>query len=765
MTINTDFTNLTFDKTKQDIIKEFSNSEIFKDYDFTGSRLNVLVDVLAYAVTFDGAYANASLFESYLQYARKRESVVACAQNLGYLPSSIKASEITLRQTFNYTGTASFPSELKVPKGFKYTGKLNDKTYNFVVSQDTIILPSSDVVFSGDLRLVQGKFLRSEYNWKTDTRIFLKDSGVDRNYISITVNGEYFTLSDNAARTASNEKVFYMRETIEGWSEIYFGLASEDDTSDLYLYVGGVRPATGDSVVVEYLITNGSDANNISIDNIKPVDSITNFKTAGWEVSSLVPDGYSFGGGAKEDIERIRTVAPLKQEAQGRCVTVPDYKSFILNEFGPLIDNINVWTEKGVPGKAYYSIKPVGSLTTTNNFINSINAYLKKYNVCTITPYHQNPIYIFVDSVYNIDFDPTLLKTSEVILKQNIINSVQTYFKDNINDFGKAYYNSRVLSVVDNSDPSILGSACDVVLIKEIPTSLFWNMVNPINTATNSNFPTESYRSLFSYPGKDATSSTPEYSPSRINYKIASGETISLRIESTDGTLTNGEPTGKLVIGPQTPIEYTPTNISINSSGTGTITWSGDDNICGIKTESIESDNQWPSLLQIGSIFKLYIDTIESYITFTVTDYDENDPNTMNVSTTDELESAITWTPEDSTEYFSMLTDLYFNKEYTGTDFNGADEGIWYEVGTINYSNDSSSVTAGTFYIFKLDPIVLVTNVINPNTGINHFIDDYVKLTTDISESDIYPGNGELIVFEPYIRPEYIQINLNPITK
>jgi len=738
MATTKNLSNLSFDAVKADLIQYLKNSNIFKDYDFTGSKLNVLLDLLAYSIIYGGTYSNAALYESFLDYARQRESVVALAQNLGYVPSSSTASSVVIPYEFEYSGNSIIPpTELTIPKGFKFTASVENKKYSFVVPTDTVFTSSNNFNFIGDLSLVQGSFIRSESVWKNDSRIFIKTSDIDRKYITLTVNGETFDLSDpsdilnnNAARRLSAEKVFYIRETIEGWTEVYFGMTEDnsDDSNNLFVYVGGIRPSEGDVIVVEYLVTNGNDADYCT--NFKAIDSITNFKSIGIIVEYNAATGqkidsstyyYSSGGGTKEDIERIRKIAPKIQEAQGRCVTANDYKAFILKQFGSDIDNLNVWTEEGISGRAYYAIKPTNGLTTSPSFTKSINTYLKKYNVATITPYYVDPIYIFINTVLKIDYDPTLLKISETQLIQNIINDIQLFYKNTINDFGKAYYNSRLLTVVDNADPCILGSACDVVLVKEFPVEVFWSLNKAINTANDASYvDIQPNRSL--------------YSIEPIIYN-----STELHIESTD--IVDGTESGSLIIGPQTATKVFINETDASSAGGTTISWA----------ETVSNR------LPVNAIFTLTSDTEEKSFDYTVIEYLDSAGTQMLVQLTDGTNGL----DRDST-YYAMITPYYFNLPYTGTDFNSAtpsgphyvENGVWYVIGDINYVD-------GTFRINRWS--TMTTNTTDPSSENSLWEDDFVRMQIDVPESDIYPSDGELIVFEPYLRPEYISVKLNPI--
>ena len=289
MATNTDLTPLEFEDAKRKITDLFKNSDEFKDYDFTGSRLNVLLDALAYAATYEGSYANAAVFESWNNYARLRESVVQHAQNSGYIPSSRRSATINGNLVLKYVGnTAQYPSFVTVPRGFKVFGQSGNKTYPFIVTIPTELYGTVNT-FSGQIPLAQGKLLQNTYIWQQGSRITIKDPTIDRRFTKVTVNGSEWTLAENAARVDATAPVFYMRETIEGWTEVYFGVGeftTNDDEVDLSQYVGGLKPSVGDTIIVEFLSTVGEDANFIT--SFKVVDSITNFNVFDFTLNCIL---------------------------------------------------------------------------------------------------------------------------------------------------------------------------------------------------------------------------------------------------------------------------------------------------------------------------------------------------------------------------------------------------------------------------------------------------------------------------------------------
>ncbi|MND22620.1 hypothetical protein D3C80_130030 [compost metagenome] len=531
--INKDFSALTFQDVKARIIDHFSNSDAFKDYNFVGSRLNTLIDGLAYAALYQGTFANAALFESFLQSARTRGAVVLAAQNLGYIPASMRGASVNLPITMTYNQPGNKPLSVKIPFGFKFFGTIGDSKYEFVTFKENILTKNSAGTYVGVISPVQGKIVRQQYTWSSALRIFIRDETIDRRYIRVLVNGTEYTKAGNAARVSSADTVYYFRETLEGYTEIYFGagtLEEIDGQPDLESYVGGLKPSVGQPVVIEYLSVKGAAANGVS--TFKSVDSVPNFNVT----IALPADEQSSGGGDKEDIERIRAVAPKVFESQGRCVTAQDYEAFVLKEFGSIVDAIRCWGDNTKPGYAFIAIKPVGALSMNKAQKDAIEEYLKQYNIVTISPKVVTPDYLFIEHTVECDYKVTELNVSEDELYNSVLAQIAQYYNDNITAFSSSFHVSKLLAYIDNTNPAILGSACGIRMVKEQEDNYLTPAagIDFLNTIQTRNFVS-----------------------SDIGFKKNPADIYNVQLRGTDS--------GKLVIGPFKPgaisvAAYTPTD-------------------------------------------------------------------------------------------------------------------------------------------------------------------------------------------------------------
>lgn len=461
-----------FFRIRQDLIDWLSNQDELKDYDFAGSRLSILVDLLAYNTLYMQHFTNSAIYESFIRTAKLRSSVVQHAQDSGYVPDSKSASITNILVQVSHP---SKPRYINIPKGTKFVGIVDDTyNYDFVTWEDvTIILDATRSLYQERLDLVQGRIVRTNYQYSRDTRIEIQNANIDRNYIRVYVDGQEWANRTNESMVNVNaiEKVFYMRETLDGETEIYFGEGEAESTLQGGAlrgdYIGGLKPQTGSTVTVEYIATSGEEANGSK--NIKYVDSLPDL-TFNRIIEN--PDNNpnytgSIGGGELEDIERLRELAPIMRESQRRCVTASDYETFVSYRFGSIVQAIQAFTDSDKPGYAFIAIKPQTGLTLTTVQKEDIQQFLSKFNIASITPIVIDPKYMYIKHNINVQYKLNNLTESEEWLRGKILESIDRYYIENVEIFNKSFHSSKLLTYIDNSDQSILGSTIDIKLIRE----------------------------------------------------------------------------------------------------------------------------------------------------------------------------------------------------------------------------------------------------------------------------------------------------------
>ncbi|EQA7786702.1 hypothetical protein ACX818_001288 [Acinetobacter baumannii] len=530
------FVGATFQEIKNSLINWLSGQKEFLDYDFTGSRINVLLDLLAYNTLYIQQFSNTAIYESFLRTANLRSSIVQAAQDNSYLPSGMSAAENTIQLRVSNSVN---PNNITIPRGTKflaYARETSADPYPFVVTEDVVAVKDLENEYWPIVKLAQGRIVRTEVQFDRKTPIIIRDEYIDRNHIRVFVDGAEWTnwTHRSMVNAGSTSTIYYIRETIDGHTEIYFGEGEiSKSTSSGALeanYIGGLKPIQNSSVAIEYIRTDGAKANGAkdftyadTLQYISINEVIENFNND--------PDYVGAdGGGDPEDKERIREMAAVKRESQMRCVTASDYDSFVSERFGSIVQAIQTFTDSDKPGYAFIAIKPKSGLYLTAVQREDIQNYLKEYNLAPITPSVISPNYLFIKHDIRVTYAINKLQESEQWLESRILNQIDRYYIEDVELFNKSFAKSKMLTFIDNADHSIVGSSASISLVREIQNFFvtpesgikYYNAVKPRSIESNE----------FPYlPGSDS-------------------DAYNVKILSTDADENNK---GKILIGPFIP--------------------------------------------------------------------------------------------------------------------------------------------------------------------------------------------------------------------
>ena len=465
-------TDLEFDGIKSNLKNYLSSQTQFQDYDFEGSGMDILMDVLAYNTHYMGYYANMVSNEMFLDSASLRESVVSHAKHLNVIPKSVVAPTAYLNMTFTPSGS---PLALTIAKDTKFTTSLNAVTYTFTTTTATTVTPLSGVYSVTNLPIKEGKILNKSYTVDladTTQRFMIPNANVDTSTISIQVQNsasdtEVATWADGNAlditTIASNQKVYFLQEVEEGKFEILFGDGAV-----------GKQLADGNIIFIEYLVTKGIAANKTS--SFTAVGSVAGLSSANY---TLTIASAASGGAASESITSLKNNAPKLYQAQKRATTKDDYKAILLAERND-IESLTVYGgEEASPpvyGKVYIAVKPTGNTVYSNTTKDIIKtAILKKTNVVTVIPELVDPIYYYLLITATVNYDPVTLLTNEDTLKTAVNTSISNYFTTDLKKFDQKFRYSKLTKVIDNTNSSIRNSK----------TSIKYQMkITPVTLAT-----------------------------------------------------------------------------------------------------------------------------------------------------------------------------------------------------------------------------------------------------------------------------------------
>lgn len=468
------FVGGTFAEIKQNLIEWLNGQNEFLDYDFEGSRLNVLCDLLAYNTLYIQQFGNAAVYESFMRTANLRSSVVQAAQDNGYLPTSKSAAQTEIMLTCTDALNRNY---ITIPRGTRFLAYAKDTSvnpYNFVSTEDVIAIRDKNNQYFPRLKLAQGRIVRTEIIYDKLTPIIIYDKNIDRNQVKLYVDGaEWINWTRKSmVHAGSTSTIYYMRETIDGNTEFYFGegeiSVNASEGALTANYIGGLKPIQNSTIVIEYISTNGADANGAV--GFSYADTLTNITIINInENPNGDPDFVGAdGGGDPEDIERIRELGTIKRETQQRCVTATDYDTFVSERFGSIIQAVQTFTDSTKPGYAFIAAKPKSGLYLTTVQREDIKNYLKDYNLAPITPSIISPNYLFIKTNLKVTYALNKLQESEQWLEGQIIDKIDRYYTEDVEIFNSSFAKSKMLTYVDDADHSVIGSSATIQMVREV---------------------------------------------------------------------------------------------------------------------------------------------------------------------------------------------------------------------------------------------------------------------------------------------------------
>ena len=480
-------TELDFQDIKSNLKVFFKQDAAFTDYNFEGSGLNSLLDVLSYNTHFSGLIANFALNESYLGTAQLRNSVVSLAETLGYIPGSRNSSQSTIGLTINPAGGQALDQTYSFQPGeLVLRGSIDGDVYTFsnrktitANAQGTNIYTfypfddpdASIVVYEGDEReqqyLVDGSenalYVIPDQNIDASTAIIkvYTDPGVAATGVgAYTVYNDIFDVSS----ITDTSTLYVLRESPNQFYELTFGAFN----------ALGVAPIAGNVVNVNYLRSKRSQPQTESIIS----DSSATLKLGDYIVSpdevTITTLTTSAGGTDKEDIESIRKKAPFQYSAQNRMVTPLDYEALILRKYGNFITDIICWGgEDNLPpeyGTTFTSIiwKDNLSSTAISELRRAIVELTDQLSVVSFNIKFIAPSETYVSTKLFYQYNPLLGANSQSVVNIDVQKTVTNYFAVNIGKFAQVFRRSNLLTEVDDVDPSVLSSRADVTLQKRI---------------------------------------------------------------------------------------------------------------------------------------------------------------------------------------------------------------------------------------------------------------------------------------------------------
>ena len=473
------FANLDFDQIKTTLENYLKDNSTFTDYDFEGSNLSTILDVLAYNTYITSYNANMVANEVFIDSATLRENVVSLARNIGYTPKSRKAAQATVSFFINTSDIIPSPATITLKAGPVATSAGTFGNTSFVFSiKDDITVPVVDNEANFDLiKLYEGSLIEESYTYNSrnpNQKFLINNIGCDSELINVTVGINDYTEKQKYAFQNSlfsineNSRVFFLQEIEDERYEVIFGDG-----------VFGKNLSEGNVVDISYIKTNGDSANGIS--QFSFTGRLTYTRNSSDYVvesgiSMLSTDISASGGETIESVSSIKKYAPRIYASQNRAVSANDYETLIPARIYEETESISVFGgEELVPpqyGKVFISIKPRSGEFLPNLIKENIKRDLKKYSVAGIVPEILDLKYLYLEVssnvYYNTNLAPSASKVSSIIQ-----NNVTKYAESSeLNKYGARFKYSKFLNTIDNSHSSVMSNITTVVMRRDIRPAL-----------------------------------------------------------------------------------------------------------------------------------------------------------------------------------------------------------------------------------------------------------------------------------------------------
>lgn len=467
----TKFSNLDFDQIKTQIKDYLRSNSNFTDFDFEGSNLSILIDTLAYNTYITSYNANMVANEVFIDSATLRENVVSLARNIGYLPSSKKASKATVSFFVDTSTLTTNPTTMTLRAGLvAVSDSFGGSNYTFCIPEDVTVPVTDGSAFFTDIEIYEGTFLSRTFTVDTsniDQQFIIPNANVDTSTLVVQVKESAFDVSSVKYELAqeiidviNTSKIYLLQEVVDEKYELLFGDG-----------IFGNRLENGNVITATYVITNGADANNVSNFTFagRLVDNDDRVVTTG--VSAISVTNPSTGGGDIETVDSVRKYAPLKYAAQNRAVTSQDYEVLTKQVF-PETESVSAFggEELDPPqyGRVFIAIKPKNGSYLSNFIKSDIIGKLKRHTVAGIVPRIIDLKYLYVEIDSNVYYNTNQFPSASS-LKTKVMECLEIYSNTTeLNSYGARLKYSKLLRVIDDCDSAITSNITTIRMRRDM---------------------------------------------------------------------------------------------------------------------------------------------------------------------------------------------------------------------------------------------------------------------------------------------------------
>jgi len=539
---NLKISSLDFDQIKSSIIAYLSADPAFTDYNFAGSGLNTLIDLLVSNTHYQAFYANMMVNEGFLNTMVKRSSVASRAAELGYTPKSAVGAEATVDIQV-LLGSNPPPAGVYLPAATAFGSSGLNQASGYTFYNSTSMVATADIngqYWFRNVIIKEGSPNR--------TRFLVDTSNPDQAFILPNVRTDTTTLKVSVQKSATDttQTTFNLANnytSVTGTDPVYF--LEEVDGEKFRIYFGdgniGLPVVNGNIIICEYMVCGSTGANGISKFSIgaslSATDSGNSFRTRVDTVAAAA------GGSDIESIDSIRFYAPKAWTAQNRLVTKDDYEHYILN-IVPNIESVSVWGgENNIPpqyGKVFISLKPLSGFTFSDVAKANIAAnFINNKSLVSIIPTFIDPEYIHVGVETSVKYNAQITNKTDNAVATVVAAAIQSFFNNEMEKFGKNFYFSQLVNAIDNSDPSIVGSLTSVTLQKRLVPSLFRTIGYTVTFAPNKIHPSKLSTSWFSCVINGHQYDKVQFTdlPDQLNFSSSYNGSGALQLRDSSGNL------------------------------------------------------------------------------------------------------------------------------------------------------------------------------------------------------------------------------------
>ena len=474
------FSNLDFAQIKTTLKEYLKANSNFTDYDFEGSNLSSIIDVLAYNTYITSYNANMITNEVFIDSATLRENVVSLARNIGYVPRSRKAATSSISFFVDCSGVIPTPATLTLKKGpiASSEGAFGGQSFIFSILEDITVPVNDGIAYFDDIIISEGTLLTSNFTYSgrnPNQKFILPNSGIDTALLSVTVKGNQqsttftkYTTQDSLLDVKSDSKVYFLQEIENERYEIFFGDG-----------IFGKKLEEGNFITINYITCNGDSANGVNQFQFSGKLTYTRNSqeyTVTTGISLLTTGVTAQGGEVIESVDSVKKFAPRIYASQNRALTANDYETLIPSKIYPETESISVFGgEELVPpqyGKVFISIKPRTGDFLPNLIKENIKMRLKKYAVAGIVPEILDLKYLYIEVDSKVYYNSNMAPSAEFVSTLVQENTTKYSESTELNRYGARFKYSKFLSIIDDSSEAVTSNITTVQMRRDLRVAL-----------------------------------------------------------------------------------------------------------------------------------------------------------------------------------------------------------------------------------------------------------------------------------------------------